>query len=433
MSHESGSHGKSRRQKPNPRIGTPLSVVAILMSIIAILLAFLLNSCSENQSGAGTVAVTDCVAVAGERGVAGLSAYDLWLSVGNKGTEQQFLDSLIGERGADGFVGSDGTTVSEPASVGLDGEPGASAYQLWLDAGNAGTEAEFLESLQGAAGSDGVSGIDGVDGTDGLSAFELWRHVYPDGTFDEFIDFIEGKVGPTGEAGTDGECTVGDIGPIGPIGPQGIQGIQGIQGEQGPIGLPGLAGRNGADGADGRDGASGFGASGSFWDITIQGDDGLVSSEHDVAYPLYFGEADLVNNDGITVERCAGDQAKPALYPVIPKSCITFTDPGVYNIAFSAQLWRTQGGDESVISIWLRKNGVNVADTRTDVTLKANSQKLVAAWNFFAPVTCSTTCDQYQIMWSFTDPHANIWYEGNAVNPTRPDIPSIIMTVNQVK
>lgn len=421
----------SRKQRNSgSRIGTPLSVVAILMSIIAILVAFLLNSCSEGNSDAGPVAVTDCISVIGEQGVAGLSAYEVWLSVGNSGTEQEFLDSLVGEPGDSGYVGSDGLTVFRDGTTGETGETGASAYQLWLDAGNSGSEEDFLASLVGAAGSDGVDGIDGTNGTDGLSAFELWRLVYPEGTLDDFIVFLEGKVGPQGEAGADGQCSIGDIGPVGP---QGIQGIPGAQGEQGLPGLTGPAGANGRNGVDGIDGQSGFGDSGSFWDTTTQGFDGLVSTATNTAYPMYFSDADTANNRGITIERCAGDQTKPALYPVTPKSCITFSSAGVYNIAFSAQLWRTQGGSESVVSIWLRKDGVNVPDSRTDVTVQSNSQKLVAAWNFFVPVECATDCDQYQLMWSYSNDYANIWFESATTNPARPAIPSVIMTVNQVK
>lgn len=39
---------------------------------------------------------------------------------------------------------------------GPQGDPGRSAYELWLDAGNIGTEADFLESLKGKDG-DGTS------------------------------------------------------------------------------------------------------------------------------------------------------------------------------------------------------------------------------------------------------------------------------------
>jgi hypothetical protein len=430
MTAEQPDDSRQNPRKKSRRLGSPLSVLAILMSIIAILVGFLLNSCAEADSGAGPVAVTDCVGIQGEQGVAGLGAYELWLAVGNAGTEQDFLDSLVGEPGENGLRGSDGTSVAISGTDGNSGEAGPSAYQLWLDLGNTGTEADFIASLEGAAGSDGIDGADGAPGTDGLSAFELWLHVYPNGTLDEFIAFIEGKVGSPGADGAPGECTIGDTGQAGP---QGIPGVPGADGEPGPQGEPGAPGQDGRDGRDGADGISGFGDSGSFWDVTVQGDDGLVSQAANTAHPMYLGNADNAHNRGVTVERCAGDQTKPALYPTTPKSCITFTNPGVYNIAFSAQLWRTQGGNEDVISIWLRKNGVNVAESRTDVTLQSNSIKSVAAWNFFAPVECSSTCDTYQLMWSFKESHTNLWFEAATTDPARPAIPSIILTVNQVQ
>lgn len=45
---------------------------------------------------------------AGADGVNGLSAYEIWLGEGNVGTEQDFLDSLVGPQGP---AGSNGTTL----------------------------------------------------------------------------------------------------------------------------------------------------------------------------------------------------------------------------------------------------------------------------------------------------------------------------------
>ncbi|CAI8217336.1 MAG: Uncharacterised protein [Flavobacteriaceae bacterium] len=45
------------------------------------------------------------------------------------------------------------------------GADGSSAYQMWIAAGNTGTEAEFLASLVGATGPAGADGKDGKDGT----------------------------------------------------------------------------------------------------------------------------------------------------------------------------------------------------------------------------------------------------------------------------
>ncbi|GFE72362.1 hypothetical protein [Novosphingobium sp. TCA1] len=41
------------------------------------------------------------------------------------------------------------------------GTPGKSAYQIWLDAGNIGTQQDFLNSLKGADGEDGQDGVGG--------------------------------------------------------------------------------------------------------------------------------------------------------------------------------------------------------------------------------------------------------------------------------
>ena len=47
------------------------------------------------------------------------------------------------------------------------GADGKSAYQIWLDAGNTGTEADFLTSLKGNTGETGPQGIPGVQGIPG--------------------------------------------------------------------------------------------------------------------------------------------------------------------------------------------------------------------------------------------------------------------------
>mgnify|MGYP000005837422 CR=1 FL=1 len=69
----------------------------------------------------------------GAPGDDGISAYEVWLALGNTGTEQEFIDSLKG----------------------ADGDDGISAYEVWLALGNTGTEQEFIDSLKGADGEDG--------------------------------------------------------------------------------------------------------------------------------------------------------------------------------------------------------------------------------------------------------------------------------------
>lgn len=66
-------------------------------------------------------------------------------------------DGKDGADGAPGVDGKDGTPGKDgadgvPGTDGLDGSDGKSAYEIWLDAGNVGTEADFLASLKGDTG-----------------------------------------------------------------------------------------------------------------------------------------------------------------------------------------------------------------------------------------------------------------------------------------
>src|ERR671935_88777 len=74
-----------------------------------------------------------------------------------------------GERGAQGERGLDGAP-GQNGAPGANGAPGLSAYQLWLELGNAGTVGDFMRSLVGAQGPRGDQGPQGppvstVEGT----------------------------------------------------------------------------------------------------------------------------------------------------------------------------------------------------------------------------------------------------------------------------
>lgn len=84
----------------------------------------------------------------GDTGDNGLSAYQVWLNLGNIGTEQDFINSLTGPKGDDGDNGSNGL----------------SAYQVWLNLGNLGTEQDFINSLKGQKGDNGNDGVGVVAG-----------------------------------------------------------------------------------------------------------------------------------------------------------------------------------------------------------------------------------------------------------------------------
>jgi hypothetical protein len=72
-------------------------------------------------------------------------------------------DGQPGAPGADGAKGDPG----DPGEPGADGEDGKSAYQVWLDAGNTGTEADFIAALKGEPGEQGIQGEPGPQGDPG--------------------------------------------------------------------------------------------------------------------------------------------------------------------------------------------------------------------------------------------------------------------------
>lgn len=361
-----------------------LALVAIIMAIIAIILALSLRSCSTTTSPTSrpTAAVVTTE----------LGAYELWLYLGNTGTEQDFLDSLVGLPGAEGFIGSDGITGAEgiPGSNGVEGK---SAYQLWLDAGNTGSPQTFLNSLFGQTGSAGVAG---------LSAYQLWLSLGNQGTSQQFLDSLAGIAGSTGASGTPGQDGLTayeiwlDQGHSGTpdfflaslVGLNGASGLAGATGQTGPEGPPGSIGLTGATGTTGATGATGpVGPS---------------------------GPAGATGQNGIALE--AGSHIK-------------MLSAGHFNLAFSAQMHQTNSS--GIVNFWLAKNGVAMPFTNTKLNITANSPYMVAAWNFMINASAN---DYYELMWSSTSNNTEVLTEPGAGSGAteHPSIPSVIVTVNQV-
>jgi len=106
---------------------------------------------------------------------------------------------------------------------------------------------------------------------------------------------------------------------------------------------------------------------------------------------------------------------------------ITSTVTGIYNVQFSAQLHKTSTGPAQQVYIWFRVNNVDIPNSATVLTLANNGDFLVAAWNFYTPLTAG----QYvEIMWRATA--SNIELQRNTTIPSVPGIPSVIATIEKV-
>jgi hypothetical protein len=151
---------------------------------------------------------------------------------------------------------------------------------------------------------------------------------------------------------------------------------------------------------------------GSFYDTTTQ----TVTSGGIAA--MKFNSVDTDATSGVSVEEDPSNR----------KNKITVSKTGVYNIMFSAQIFRESGGTSKQVIIWLRKNGVDVPDSATHLEVQANARYLVAAWNFFVQLDAGEYC---QIMWT-QNQDITLQYEAANVVVPYPATPSIILTVNEV-
>ena len=121
----------------------------------------------------------------GRSGDDGKSAYEIAVENGFEGDEEAWLESLKGQDGENGENGEDGTTptitinnegywvingvVTPVSALGTVGENGKTAYELAVEHGYTGSEAQWLESLKGKNGINGIDGTNGTNGVDGIT------------------------------------------------------------------------------------------------------------------------------------------------------------------------------------------------------------------------------------------------------------------------
>ena len=149
-------------------------------------------------------------------------------------------------------------TLAGCAGQGAAGADGKSAYELAVENGFVGSEADWLASLVGATGQDGQDGQDGAAGITPQvrinAETNLWELSYDNGA-----TWVSLGIPATGADGEKGET--GATGEPGAVGEKGEKGEKGETGEKGEKGDPGAAGE---PGAVGETGATGVGVSNAY-------------------------------------------------------------------------------------------------------------------------------------------------------------------------
>ena len=150
---------------------------------------------------------------------------------------------------------------------------------------------------------------------------------------------------------------------------------------------------------------------GAFQDSTDQ-----VAANTTTAYAITFNTTDFAN--GVTIAS---------------SSRITVADTGIWNIQFSIQFTNTTNASQDV-DVWFRVNGTNSANSNSRFGFAPRKAPgdpfhIIAAMNYF--LTLNAT-DYVEIMWRPTDVGVTIEQYAASSTPTRPAVPSAIVTVSFV-
>jgi hypothetical protein len=155
---------------------------------------------------------------------------------------------------------------------------------------------------------------------------------------------------------------------------------------------------------------------------------GLTASQIPVRY--YGAFYDLTTQTGstnVSGSVMLGNTQNANGVSVVSGSRITVANAGVYNLQFSTQLYRSQGGTTVNTYFWFRINGVNVTNSNTMISTMTNNNYTVASWNY---VDVYNAGDYVELMWMPTGQHVSLEYINSPAG--LPSIPSVILTLTQV-
>lgn len=160
--------------------------------------------------------------------------------------------------------------------------------------------------------------------------------------------------------------------------------------------------------------------------------DGIIAGLETVGYwGVFWSNADQTNAGATSVNLMTVNNSDPNNNQVqigATSSQIKVLNAGTYNIQFSAQFDKSDGGKDTV-DVWFVKNGVNIPDSNSLFSLEGNNDKLIAALNLIVPLSAN---DYIQLAWHSADTALFLHHDVAGTSPTRPAVPSVIITVQQV-
>ena len=150
---------------------------------------------------------------------------------------------------------------------------------------------------------------------------------------------------------------------------------------------------------------------GSFWDTTDQ----TVTSTTQ-AYVVTLNNADT-NNDGVSV---------------VSSSQLTVANAAVYRVSVSYQFVNTDSQAHDVV-FWFRKNGTDIPDSASKVTVPSTHGGALGHQITMVEIVQTLAANDYvQLVWSADNTAIKIETLPAGTTPVHPQIPSVIVTVNQL-
>ena len=148
--------------------------------------------------------------------------------------------------------------------------------------------------------------------------------------------------------------------------------------------------------------------------------DGIIAGIDAIGYWGSFFSTSIQTNAGATSANLMtvnnSDPSNNQVQIGASSSQIKVLNAGTYNIQFSAQFDKTDSGADDV-DVWFRKNGANLADSNSTMTINNNNGRLIASWNYMLTLVAN---DYIEIAWSSLDIDMRILYQIAGTGPTRP-------------
>ena len=156
---------------------------------------------------------------------------------------------------------------------------------------------------------------------------------------------------------------------------------------------------------------------------------GIVGSS---VYGSFYDTTNQTGNAGsVLTMKLSNSDTWNTNVSIVSGTQIKVATPGVYNLAFSAQMVKVTGNSATHTHIWLAQNGLTVPYSGSQINFPSNSVYIIAAWNFFFE---TTNVNEYvELKWLINSNQNNaVIIETQPSSGSIPEVPSLIVTINRI-